>query len=477
MKAFVKGRLTGIALTAIASMLPDATSSAPVFGQLQLINGDRLQVAIEGYDDARNALRVRHPFVQEPFEIMASALVRFTAAESTPAENVSAGWLVSLVNGDLIRGDELTLADGKLRMRSSLLGDLATSRAALAGLHRSSAMKTIYEGPKKNDEWVRGRQSFKLTEDKLTVPIGEPVGINIRQLPRRVRIDAQVRWSFPNFMVSFFGRSTLAVWEGTTSAYQLIYQMGNNVIMNRIRAGAGIQQIGIAKLRRTSGRNASMSFFFDLDGRRIALIMDEQLVAEWKEPNPPDDLGTVISFLTHNGDIEVLKLRVSEWDGVLPGAVIGRNAGDADSILLSNGDNLTGTLEKIADNVATVKSPFGELPIPLGSITRIALKSDPPAAKTEGVQLALSDGSTLTLVIRKISEGALHGENRWLGAVRVPLAAVRQAVWPNAPARRAEDEDNDIVAKTISDHVAQIFRSMTMANAGAEDGAADAHGE
>lgn len=476
MNAFVRRLLTGVGLAAIAPVFTAVSSGAPVFGQLQLINGDRLQVAIEGYDDARNTLRVRHPFAQEPFDLLTTALTRFTAAESAPAQAVSAGWLVSLANGDQIRGDELSLADGKLRMRSSLLGEITAPRAALASLTRSAAMKTIYDGPRKNDEWVRGRQKMKLNEDKLTVAIAEPVGINVRELPRRARIDVEVRWSFPNFFISFYTRSALAVWEGTTSGYQLIYQMGNNVILNRLTPGVGINQIGVANLPKSARRSASMSFFFDLDGRRIALMMGERLIADWKEPSPPADTGTVISFLTHNADIEVLKLRVSEWDGVLPGADPGRGPGDADSILLSNGDNLTGTLEKIANNVATVKSPFGELPIPIGNISRVALKTDAPAAKAEGVRLALSDGTNLTLVIRRISEGVVHGEHRWLGPVRVPLAAVRQAVWPNTPVRRVEDEEEDSAA-AIGDHIAQIIGGVSEQGELVQDAGINVDGE
>ncbi len=418
------------------------TASAPVFGMLEMVNGDRLQIAIEGFDGSVGLLRVRHPFAQEAFDLQISALTRFTV-QAAQGEAVTAvgDWNVLLTNGDQIRGEAITLDADRLQMRNALIGMVSTPRSAVAGLNRARSSKTLYAGPQKDEEWIRNRATVKLTENRATVPQGEPFGIKLSALPRKARIDLNLRWVFPNFFIALYAKNAANIWDGNANSYQVVYQMGNQVLLNRMTPGVGMQQLGTANIRSAPPRGGALSFFFDLDNGRVAMASGNQIVAEWKDPNPPQNLGTHIVFLSHQGGMDILKLQVSEWDGRLPGATAPRPAGDADSITLKNGDNLSGTLVKIAPPSATVRSPFGDLAIPLDNIESVEFKSVAPEKSGDAARLTLKDGSSVTVAFRKIEKGVLFGDSPSLGSIRIPLESLRQAVWPNASAVQKGDEE------------------------------------
>ena len=444
------------ALCAAGALAPaqgPTAGAAPVFGLLEMINGDRMQVAIEGFDGAAGLLRVRHPFARDALDVQVSALTRFNVQTPKDESPPPAGdWNVQLANGDQIICEGVTLDADRLQMRNALIGAVSAPRVALAGLNRASASRIIYEGPQKDEEWLRNRASFKLTDARATAAQGEFLGIKLPALPRKTRVDIELQWAFPNFIVHLFTKNVTNVWDGSSAGYQFSYQMGNQILINRLLPGMGAQPIGTVPIRAPAARKGSFSFFFDLDNGVVAVMMNNRLLAEWKDPTAAPELGTHIGFLSHQGSLEVLKLRVSEWNGLLPNAGQPRPASDTDSIILKNGDNLSGTLVKIAATSATVRSPFGELAIPLDNIRRMDLKYDAPLKSGDGVRLTLKDGSSVTVVIQKIENGSLFGNSPSLGSVRIPLDGVRQAIWSNPPSKRSESED-DIAPTTSGSNV------------------------
>lgn len=417
--------------------------SAPAVGILTLKNGDRFSATIESLDPDTGILTIRHPFASRPIEIPFSALVQYRVARPSEPTAPPESWQVETVGEERWIGAIERMDSERLHLTHPTIGSVAIARADLETLNQHAVEALIYEGPAPNEEWRLGRETIKAAADSIEGKQGVWVGRELPPLPRRVRIEATVQAGFPTFLISFFGESVQKVMENRTDSYQLNYQMGVNLSLLRFTLDQGARQIGSVNLnqRVVHSRPVTLTLIGDMDRRRIVIFANNRQVAEWIDERPFKNLGSTLAFISYQSAFVVSKIRVTEWDGRLPGDTRAKSAENNDVLELQNGDNVSGAVLSIHPPSITVQSPFGNLDIPLKEVSRVEFKTTGmKRAATDQLRLKTRDGSLLLVRPHKISERMLHGESLGGGAVKIPLSAIREILGSDAAGKTAEKE-------------------------------------
>jgi hypothetical protein len=448
---------------------PVADAASPI-GLLELANGDRLQVRIERFDATEHLLVAAHPLAKTPLEIRAEALSRFRAAETesaSPARKTTGGWIVEMTGEARIRAETVATDGQTVTIVHPDLGRLAAARSAVRSIRRADVTRVLYEGPAKGEEWRTATETRTLTSGMVRVRAGELIGRSMPALPRRCRVDMHLQWSFPAFVVHFYGKDLAAMANGTDNSYQLHYQMGRQARLFRIAPQRGMHLVGNAQfgLDEKIPRSTRLTLFMDLETRRVRLYLNDRSVADWTDPQDFPEAGPMLAVQSANGLLTVSRIRVSEWDGRLPIETSTRPADDnSDAIEMQNGDTVSGVVVHMDEKILGLRTPFGELSIPLEDIEHIVFHPvPPPVAEAEkepanGVLFLLWDDSALTVKLAHIADGMAIGEVVPFGPVRISLPCVREVQWRRPPPDSAEEDDGDDTASNIGSGVGEMPR-------------------
>ncbi len=408
--------------------------SAP--GTLTLHNGDKFAAALEAFDRDTGALTVRHPFARDPIELPASAVRSFIVAEK-PAPSPQNAWIAATSVGESIRG-QLTRLDGeRLAMDNIHAGAITLERRDITALVWSAAERVLYEGPEAGDVWQRSpNETFKTDGAAVKVPADSWAGPKLSEIPRRARMDFTLRLYAPNFRIAFYEQSLRSLNEGDHKGYVVQFAQDSNVLLMRSRPMAGLERVAHAPLKapiRANARDIRFVIFADLERRRVAVSVENRIVADWTDDAVPEKPGAILAFYGIQQQITVSKIRVADWDGRLPGGDASSASATEDQIALRNGDQLAGPVLAIEPPVCRVRTRHGELSVPLINIHRIAFKiGEMRGRESDRPRLRLSDDSLFWIRLLKIEEGVAHIESKSAGPLRVPVSAIREIAWPAA---------------------------------------------
>ena len=174
----------------------------------------------------------------------------------------------------------------------------------------------------------------------------------------------------------------------------------------------------------------------------MALLIDGELNEVWMDPNMKEGrFGTALHFIAMNSlPTRVSKIAVKPWDGEIdaaPNNMMGRgrlrarinppapkpSKEDEDEknknlMKLANGDSITGEVNKIENGIASLKTPLGELSIPVSRLRTLALKQlgkSEPKIENGDIRVGFADGSSLVFKLEKVENGKIIGSNQTFG--------------------------------------------------------------
>lgn len=409
------------------------------YGVLELANGERLKVAVQRLDPTSGVLTARHPLMRAPLDIEASALLRFSA-EPLRADLVELpGFVVELKDGDRLRGTEIAMDAERLRFRSLYGGEISVPRAAVQSL-RTSAAKSLYDGPTPGEEWTVGGVRVYVESPALTLAKEEVVGRIIPGMGRKVRLGFTIAGSYfvQGLQVNFFAQRPGLGMGQNNSGYQLLLSSQSQMVLRRFLPGQGAQDVGSDKspLQSLGARlmmnGVRITILADLDEQRFQILSGGRPFAEFKDKVKFPGPGRAISFSSSNPAV-VSGITVSNWDGRLVAAK-NPTADDIEDVLrLKNGDTVSGELVSLRRDQVTLRTAMGELNIPMTQIESLAFRKSESAAEeqapTDRVRLLMLDDSRLTVALQKIEDGVVWAEHAHAGPLRIPFKAVERLVW------------------------------------------------
>ena len=389
-----------------------------------LENGDRLH----GYlaEATPDIIHWRHKDSPEPITFSNKSAARVDLIPSGPRlDNTLAS--VTLTNGDAFPCASLEMDTDKAVVETAFAGRLAINRRMIDEIRptKTASERIVYElggdssgwKGEKNDGRRRGSQ-FNISDGVIELRAGgASVGRDVG-LPDMAEVTFNLDGLSSNasFCVILYANTAIR-YQGdayliSISPYNLGFQICNNQgSMGEPGDGSSISRILKGK------RRCGVTILMNKKKRSFHILVNGQYVSHWT-PSKEIDGGRIIGFANDSqGKMKVSRLRINRWNGESHEQGAAADPG-MDTLTLSNGDKISGSLLSVKNGVVAFKTEFADFAVPLercASMRTADAQRIVPAMCEADVKAVISDESSITLRLKSINVGKLAGSAEAFG--------------------------------------------------------------
>lgn len=405
------------------------TDGSSLRGRLLSIGSDRLEI------DAA--------FLAEPVPLRMDRVLSVTLA-SQPAETQGDHVAVlTLSNGDSIRGELTGVSAETISIRTWYAGELTFRRAMVDRVEIHKQLRLIYFGPDDLSAWSHSREDTWVLDSGWFRANRQGTISRKFDLPDQIRIAFDYSWrSNPQFGLQFF--SDLSDTTQSDNSYDMTIQGGRLVHFRKFKDGDEFALGNFAQVPEfVNGERCRLEILADRKAGRIRLIVNGRIVQDLidLEPNP-GQLGGGIQFTSFNRSLsKISRIEISSWDGVLEGKAPLQDEGmlgdeelpftetapaiDPSRIRLRNDDQIAGNVEGVEGGRVRIRAPFGEIKIPVARLRTFAIHSDDdrknpeiyqfPIRRLGDVRAWFPDGGRITFRLLAADAENLTGDSQTFG--------------------------------------------------------------
>ena len=427
----------------IVASLPCAILADEGKAIVRFANSDRLAGSLELLTIDR--LIWNSAVLEKPTPFFLKNIVDLTLTAEESATKLGHEAEVTLTNGDLLRGQLISVADDAVELDTWVAGRLKLNRLMISNIRISERPELIYRGPTGLDGWTQSgdKPAWIYQNSEFRSESAGSIARDVK-LPDECSIafDATWRGSF-GLELDFFSNDLAT--DRPTSGYAMSFRQR----FISLRSCKTQRSLGNAPnaLALQENEKAHIEVRASLKSGKICVLVDGRLIEVWTDPNViRNGVGRGIHFVSLNSSpVQISRIEVAAWDGEVgeipdPEVVAGLGEQDTDEIPqsapveklmagrmeLRNGDNLAGEVLGIADGIITVKTPFREVKLPIQVLRSISLKAaNLERCKRENgdVRGWLADGSSIVFRLEDVKEGTLMGSSQNFGTEGFRLSA------------------------------------------------------
>ena len=352
---------------------------------------------------------------------------------------------ITLTNGDKLFGIIDELNDEYLTIETWYAGKLKLERPMIQSIASGGAVsKAIYEGPNNLDEWqVANRGSWDYKDGYLynTRQYGG-VGKDVK-LPDRSNIEFTVQYKNRiNLQIHFY---TDRIHSSGGNCYQLVFN-SRYCFVQRYSNHQGSDQLGSFNLTSTKSK-FKVSIRTDKEKKDIIILIDGKVVKRINDPGTFAGKGSGLLFYSHQGDIKLSNIKVSQWSGAVGSNDTKLKAKEKDSVIFVNKDTVTGELQSIKDGKVIFKTPFAPLTIPIDRISSITLGEEgyeKPRRNAGDVEAFFANNAgRITLNLKNISNAKIMGHSENFGDASFDIRAFNKLVFNIYTEKKANKDEDD----------------------------------
>lgn len=406
-----------------------------------LRNGDLFRGKFLSFDPVKG-LRWQHPDIN-PEMLIQPGSVASLALEGKPPANARRGpGKVVLTNGDVLTGDFLRLEKNKVMLNTWYAGELAIELASIRTLQPGYTKdEVLFEGPVLSKNWTNASGLWKFKDQTFTASSSSAmVGRHIDEMPSRASIDFEVDWQnhlnlYINFRTDKLNSYSACNGYCLRLAQTYVYLYRYTLVNGRSLS----QRLGQRKNinLNTANFKARVSIKFNERAGMLALYINGQYIAQWKDPAgfPSQSKGLLFTSRTTNR-IQLSRIRVTQWSGGLPGQAkpAAVNA-KQDLVVFNNGDSISGKIESIKAGQMQIRSAsLGDQLVPLEQVDAIHLaQQNTKPAPVASVRAALFGQDTMTFEIKEWKDGKVRVQSPVFGAATLNAAAISSLIFSAKP--------------------------------------------
>jgi len=362
--------------------------------------------------------------------------------------------VVTLTNGDELRGALLEATETEIVVRTSYAGELTFRRDMVASLDIQDRPEIYYAGPKSIEEWEQSEEGGWVFERGALVcrrqaSIGRDMGTR-----DRFRLAFDLEWrDAPQFRLYTCADSTKL--DDVGNCYELVCQSQYAFLRKRTEHGGRRDSTTIGT---TSGvrefqdrEKVRVEMLHDQRNGLIRLMLGGRVVADWREPAPgAAKMGGGLLFLSDPGSrIRISRIQVSSWDGALdepwredgiefihedePEEETPDGEEEPQGVVLRNGDRLDGEPLGISGGMVNLRTPFKEFKLPVSRLRTFSLRTAEEAANPElcwkpirragDIRASFLDGGSVTFELTGFGDGTVQGRSQTFGEAEFELSA------------------------------------------------------
>ncbi len=413
---------------------------------MSFLTGDRSSGQILSIDPAKGML-FQLADAEQPVLFKTSRINSINLG--TTGGGQGGGTRVNLTNGDTLIGTVTEISAEKVVLDTWYAGTLNIERMMVKSISAGqAAAKSIYAGPGDMSGWSRQGNGWSVKDNGLNFDgsygtIGREV-----KLPERSLMEFTIEHR-GNLQVSAVLYCDNKEASGG-NAYMLTFN-NNYIQAMRVTTNEGGDTVGHYPMRNGLKSGARIGIYTDKTTKTISIVIDGKVVKSFTDANDFAGKGNIIGFQGQNGQVRVTDVKISPWDGRLPGeegkaAKEGAaNASKTDVCTFANGDIQSGKLKLLKAGIATFTTSFGDLQIPLERVALLELSQEEAekARKNAGdVELIMQGMGKLTLKLTSLSDGAVQGESENFGKGSFNIKAfntLRMNIYAERPAEKKSE--------------------------------------
>jgi len=409
-------------------------------GTIRFFNQDQLPGDVTAIE--KDQIRWSSPHLESPVPFHMNQVLEINQTPTVPDINANCEAVVSLTNGDSLRGQLTAVTDQVIELDTWYAGKLSLKRPMVEGVKIVDRPKLIFQGPDGLDGWKR------MDETSWTFESGRFKSSGPGQIARDVKLPAVSRIGFDLTWRSQL-RARIIVCsddintKDPSNAYDLIIQRKYVYLRKRWNnngnAGTNIlgQTVNVPEF--SENEKARIELCVDRKKGIFNFIVDGRSVAVWNDNDFKEGaMGGGLHFVAEESTpLTISRIEVSEWDGIVehqPAAEDPNVAEDEDGnakeqpkkeepasgrMILRNGDTLLGEVLGIDKGIMRVKTSYEELKLPVSRLKTIALKPvdrEEAILKNGDVRAWFPDGSRVVFRLDSAAPDGLSGSSQNFGS-------------------------------------------------------------
>ncbi|MEK7684442.1 MAG: hypothetical protein AAB466_03355 [Verrucomicrobiota bacterium] len=450
---------TGDAAAAAPTVPPAATASAtPRSGlgdALVFRNGDRLYGTLQSIDP-QNGIRWQRPDVAQGIDLSFAGVAEIQLSPRPEAKASAARTCeIRLVNDDVLAGNLVSCDAEKAVLDTWYAGQIHLPRQRLRMIRPlPPSLPAIFTGPTGLEGWTLGKVA--------NVAAGEPgqwtykneafYATRSASIARDVKLPEVASLQFDLAYKGYFYLA-IALYTDYLQPIALATKenepdFGGFYSLQINSYSANLEPITKRDPRRYLGQvpipmfsqknTAHVDVRINKAKRSIALFVDGALIKEWIDGEQFIGEGTGIRFVHQDhqgqGAVKLSHLQILEWDGQYEEKTPPAAGGKQDVAKLRNGDKVSGHLESILDDKATMALSGSKLDIPISRVKQIEFAAQPagPAnVAAREVKAFFRPGGTVTFQLEKWDDQGVVASSPNFGRITLHPAAFARIQFPS----------------------------------------------
>jgi hypothetical protein len=432
--------LLALAATATAAAAPEST--------VRFANNDVLTGTPESLSPA--LLVWKSPLLEESAAFHLDKVLEMSmpgGMSDKPADHEA---VVTLTNGDTIRGQLASVDDETVSLDTWFAGRMTFKRVMVTGLVIEEKTDFLYRGPTGMDGWIQPRDSSAWKYERAAFRSSAAGGIARDDvLSDECVISFDTAWKGDSIRMRVILFSDDPETDNPSTGYELSFQRGSVHLRNaKTQSFLGSAQ---SQALMESDR-ARVEIRASRKSNRIALTINDRIVEVWNDPDARKaDFGKALHFISGSPQpLRISNIRVAPWDGVIdkmPEPQLGFGAmrfglqpgikpktppppaaekSKEERMELANGDSLTGEVTSIRDGTIAIKTPLGDVSLPVSRLRSLALKpveAERSIRRNGDVRAWFPDGSSIVFRLDECGDGTLTGSSQNFGSATFDLSA------------------------------------------------------
>ncbi|HEY8961516.1 MAG TPA: hypothetical protein VIM57_04860 [Luteolibacter sp.] len=425
----------------LAWPLPSTLADDVSDGVIRFANQNQLTGTLDSLSLDR--LIWNSPQLEHPAPFLLDQVLDVTLPAELPELKADHDAILTLTNGDILRGQLSSVTDQTIELDTWYGGRLTIKRPMVASLKITGRPKLYYRGPDSLDGWEQtttgDRKAWQYENRSFRSNASGGLGRDLH-LPDQCRISFDLAWrSSLRLRLMIF--SDNAATDSPQNTYELGWQ--RRYAEMRKRTGGNNRSawpiLGQAHVPESAqNEKAHIDLYCDRAKGLFNFVVDGRSIALWNDPDPKQALtGGCLHFISEDSSpLRISRLEVSGWNGVVENLpededlnaqeqreLEAKTEAEAEKtgglMKLRNGDVLAGDVLAIRNGVMKVKTSFGEINLPVSRLRTIALKpSEYDEAKWNRGDIRgwLPDGGRVTFRLDEATGKTLTGFSQNFGS-------------------------------------------------------------
>lgn len=439
MKALFPLLALGLAAAALA---PAAETDAIV----RFSNNDWLAGSVDSL--SADLLVWKSPLLETPTPFFLRNVVDLSLPITLPENAAEHEATLKLSNGDTVCGQLASVTDETVALDTWYAGRMNFNRLMVAGLKIAGKSTFVYRGPTGLEGWKQSGNKPAWSYDRSAFRSSGTGGIGRDEmLSNECSISFDIAWKGDALGLKLLAFSDDPSADGSSSGYEIAFQRGSIYLRNcKTQSFLGSTNAQVLM----ENDKARIEIRASVKSGTVCLVVNDRMIEVWSDPDAAKGkFGRCLSFVATNpSPMRISGIGVAPWDGVvdrMPEPRIGmmRQFGlqgpqveEAKAAVaekpkegrmeLANGDSLDGEVTSIADGMIAVKTPLGDVKVPVARLRTVALKKvDLERCKRRNgdIRAWFADGTSIVFRLDGVGDGTLTGASQNFGTATFKIAA------------------------------------------------------